>query len=211
MDKTKILEGLKMLKEAFMKAKETFKDVKLKDGVTIFRYDGDMPAVGMEVVVVTADGALPAPDGDYEFEDGTKVNIAGGLIASVTPAAAPADPNAPPTPAAMTEAQAKSVIESVITERHYINQETFDAKFVELEKEKETFETAKKETETKIAGLEKEVEKLTLNFKSALDLIEKIAELPSAPAADPKKPFNLSQFKSDFKKDLEELHYKKED
>ena len=61
--------------------KETFVDAKLMDG-TIIRYES--LEVGMPLMVIDEAGnELPAPDGEHELEDGTKVTVEGGIITEI--------------------------------------------------------------------------------------------------------------------------------
>lgn len=61
--------------------KETFVDAKLIDG-TIIRYES--LEVGMPLMVIDEAGnELPAPDGEHELEDGTKVKVEGGIIIEI--------------------------------------------------------------------------------------------------------------------------------
>ena len=84
MDKSKLLEGLKKIKEAFQTAQK-FVDAKLNDGVTIVRYDAEKLDIGVAVLAVTGQGAIAIPDGDYTLEDGTMFTISGGVVSAVTP------------------------------------------------------------------------------------------------------------------------------
>lgn len=58
-----------------------FVDAKLEDGTEI-KVDGEL-AEGNEVVVVTEEAEIPAPDGVHTLEDGTKVETAEGVIVDV--------------------------------------------------------------------------------------------------------------------------------
>ena len=62
--------------------KEIFVDAKLVDGTQI-KVEGDRLMEGAKVVVVTAEGEIPAPDGVHELEDGTKVETKEGVIARI--------------------------------------------------------------------------------------------------------------------------------
>lgn len=67
---------------------------KLKDGTDI-TISIDDPAVSMEPDMgdaVMIAGA-PAPDGELELEDGTKITVAGGIISQVTPIAPATQPD----------------------------------------------------------------------------------------------------------------------
>ena len=65
--------------------KEIFVDAKLKDGTQI-KVEGDSVIEGAKVMVVTAEGELPAPDGVHELEDGSKVETKDGVIVKLEPA-----------------------------------------------------------------------------------------------------------------------------
>lgn len=62
--------------------KEIFVDAKLVDGTQI-KVSGDSLVEGAKVVVVTAEGEIPAPDGVHELEDGTKVETKDGIVAKI--------------------------------------------------------------------------------------------------------------------------------
>jgi hypothetical protein len=68
--------------------KEIFVDAKLVDGTQI-KVEGDGLMEGAKVVVVTAEGEIPAPDGVHELEDGTKVETKEGVIARIEEKEAP--------------------------------------------------------------------------------------------------------------------------
>lgn len=70
--------------------KEIFVDAKLVDGTAI-KVEGDSLAEGAKVVVVTAEGEIPAPDGVHELEDGTKVETKDGIIAKIEEVVADAE------------------------------------------------------------------------------------------------------------------------
>lgn len=62
--------------------KQIFVDAKLVDGTPI-KVEGESLMEGAKVVVVTAEGEIPAPDGVHELEDGTKVETKEGVIARI--------------------------------------------------------------------------------------------------------------------------------
>lgn len=68
-----------------------FAEAKLADG-TVLMISGDEIAVGAEVVVSTEEGQIPAPDGEYELEDGSVLIVIDGLVSELRPAQAPAEP-----------------------------------------------------------------------------------------------------------------------
>lgn len=53
----------------------------LKDGTQI-KWDGEL-AVGTEILVVTAEGEIPAPDATHELENGTLVTTANGVVSEI--------------------------------------------------------------------------------------------------------------------------------
>ena len=79
------IEKLKGLIEKFnvepIATEQSFTEAKLMDGVTIVQYDAEELAQGMPVNVVTPEGILPMPDGEYVMEDGSKLVVMGGLVA----------------------------------------------------------------------------------------------------------------------------------
>lgn len=219
MDKEKLKEAFKNLKEALFASEQKFKEAKLNDGVTVIRYDGDMPAVGMAVMAITEQGELPLPDGDYVLEDGTAMTVAGGVITACTPpeAAQGGDQGAPPatsTPQAaaqMTEGQAKTIIESIVKESRFAEDiAELKESVAALKKERETFSTQKEEDKKTIESLQEELKKSKDLMVKAIELFEKIGEEDSAAPAEGahSKKFNVKEFKSEFKKDLQTLNQK---
>lgn len=71
--------------------KELFIDAKLIDGTEI-KVEGDSLAAGAKVVVKTAEGEIPAPDGTHELSSGEKVTTVGGVIESIEEVAQPMNP-----------------------------------------------------------------------------------------------------------------------
>jgi len=72
--------------------RELFIDAKLIDGTEI-KVEGDSLVQGAKVVVKTAEGEIPAPDGTHELEDGTKVRTVGGVIEQIDEVAEPMNPS----------------------------------------------------------------------------------------------------------------------
>jgi len=113
----KLKEAFAAFKPEEVTTEETFGMATLPDG-SILKWDGE-PAVGTPVMVETAEGDVPAADGEYTLEDMTTIVIVGGVIAEIkkveseveveTPEAIA--PVAPVAPAEMP--MAKEVIERV--------------------------------------------------------------------------------------------------
>jgi len=145
--------------------------MKLADGVTIL--EADSFEAGMEVYVVTPDGNVPVPVGEYELENGMILVVATeGMIEEIKEVTAEEEvvtPEAPeeatggePAEEAQMERQPKRTIESVVKEHHFSSEiETLKA---ELSKLKEENETLSKEIESKKVELSTPaVEAITYN------------------------------------------------
>lgn len=201
--------------------KETFTDVKTTDGM-IISYDGDMPAQGMPLFIMTEQGRLPAPDGEYELEDGSSIVSVGGLIAEVKPteAEAPVAPDATATPDANApvppaqpqangsmDTKPKRVIKSQV-EEHVFNafKDEVAAKFAELT---EKFSKESEELKAENKGLS---EKLALSMEFNAKLSDVLKEISDAPSTTPtekiSKPFDMSAQRKAFKEDLKALDAK---
>jgi len=222
MDKVKILDALKNLKEAFL-SKEKFMDAKLADGTTIIRYDAEGISIGLPILVVTDTGAIAIPDGDFTTENGDKFTTSGGIVTAYVEAPEPIEPVEPVEPVeptvgqSMTEAQAKSIIESVIKESHFVREDFVINKINESIESKnkevtEGFVTQKTNSEKEISELKLKCESLDFKFKKAIELIEKIAELPSGSPAEKSKEkvaFDLHLHKKAFREDLDKISTEK--
>ena len=123
----------------------------LVDGTEI-QWEGEL-AVGVAIFVVTNEGLVPAPDATHEVEGGMLVTTEGGLVTEIVEPAAEVE----------VEIEAKE--------------------FAKME----AFEIAVAELKAAIADLNSKVEKYGEKFSAqseavmkAVDLVEAIAELPSA-------------------------------
>ena len=59
-----------------------FGELTLVDG-TVIKYEGDAPAEGMPLIVVTPEGEVPAPDGVHETDSGLLITTKDGVIVSI--------------------------------------------------------------------------------------------------------------------------------
>jgi hypothetical protein len=66
------------------KPEQEFKEAKLADGVTIVTWDGEL--LGADLMVVSEEGKIPAPDGDHTLESGEIVTVADGKVINIEPA-----------------------------------------------------------------------------------------------------------------------------
>jgi hypothetical protein len=171
-------EAIKRIKIALgmEKPEQEFKEAKLADGVTIVTWDGEL--LGADLMVISEEGKIPAPDGDHTLESGEIVTVADGKVINITPAK-----------------EEEEEIEIELAE---------DAE-VEAEVESEDYDMKSvvsmlKECMTKIEMLEKKMGETKMeekveeamsainNHKDAfvqlVDLVDKIAKLPSEEPAE---------------------------
>ena len=62
---------------------QIFGEIKTADGELTLTYEGEEFTVGTEIFVITADGNVPAPDGEHMLEGGIKIETEGGVITSI--------------------------------------------------------------------------------------------------------------------------------
>jgi len=207
------LDKLKGIVEKFSGTEQKFKDVKLNDGTTIVSYDGDMPAQGMPLFVVTPEGRIPAPDGEHVTEDGTTLVVIGGLIAEVKEAEVETEEGAAPveTPAAApveSAAAPKRVIKSQV-EEHVFSLEIEGVEPISVD-----FSSMFTAFNEKFAALEKENTELKAEFAKAAEfktevikLVSEIGDQPAAEATEKevnkfKKKMSLKEAQEQFKNAL---------
>jgi Asp-tRNA(Asn)/Glu-tRNA(Gln) amidotransferase C subunit len=170
-----------------------FGEGKLKTGELLV-WEGDSLAQGVAIMIETPEGLLPAPDGVHELEDGSMVEVSGGIVTAVKPAEAEtpeAETPAVTAPVAeqsapSTSQAAKAVIESTIKETRFSKEEAEDleAKFTE---QSESINT-----------LSKKVNELTNQLTAVFELVQKISEQPAEqPAEKPKHPLAFARAKQD--------------
>ena len=152
--------------------------MKLEDGITIVEAEAFEP--DYSIGIVTADGIVPLPVGEYTLEDGKILVVAvEGIIAEVKdamPAEAPEAPEAPVNVTVEADTQApqpKRVVESV-------SKETF---FAEIEKLKVEFSAQIEELKSVKAELESvkaENKALEVKLNSQEEGAEPIVQNPEA-------------------------------
>lgn len=139
----------------------------LVDG-TVIEWEGDL-AVGTAIMVQTGDGLIPAPDATHEVEGGMLVTTVGGIVTEIV------------------EPENEVEIE-VETSAEFATVESFNSlmdKFNEMVSRLEAIEKRASEQESKFNSMREA-------FSKTVDLVEKVAELPSdeptkAPAKVSKK------------------------
>ena len=137
----------------------------LVDG-TIVEYDGEL-AVGTEIFVQTGEGLIPAPDAVHEVEGGLLVTTEGGIVTEIV------------------EPVAEVALEEVIVE---VPEEVSTIVTTEV---LEAIAEAISPVLEEIAMLKEEMKRMKKGFSKTVDLVEKVANLPSE---DPiKAPARLSK------------------
>ena len=157
------LSGLvsKFNAEPTTETKETFVDAKLMDG-TIIRYES--LEVGMPLLVIDEAGnELPAPDGEHELEDGTKVTVEAGIITEV----ASKEEEAPEEEEAPIE-QPMAAVETVSKEDF----ETLKNEVADLKTKFEEFSTINETLSADNIAMKEIV-------KETFSIVEKLANVPT--------------------------------
>lgn len=179
--KEKVKNFLPEIKKLIFGEDRKFKDAKMKDG-TIIRYDGETPAQGMPLFVVTEGGEIAAPTGDYLMEDGAVIMAIDGVITEVKPAA----PESAPKPEEMQESEEdriKKVIETKVKEQYFSLEEKITA------------------LETKNTELAGKLEAYKMASEKTVTLLEEFSAAPSETPTE--KPSSQPNFKlSEFAKSI---------
>jgi hypothetical protein len=151
------------------KPAQEFKEAKLADGVTIVTWEGELE--GAELMIVSEEGKIPAPDGDHTLESGEVVTVADGKVTSVTEA---------------KEEKEEVEIELEKEEKKDYDMESMNTMLKECMAKIEMLE--KKMGETKVEDkIEEAMSAISAQkeaFTSLVDVVDKIAKLPSDAPAD---------------------------
>jgi hypothetical protein len=149
MNKENIINAINTIK-TYLGMEVKLEQMKLADGVTILEFDS--LEVGKEIFVVSENGNVPLPMGEYELEDGNILEVyEDGIIGEVKskeeeqPPLEEEEP-AMPVEASVEQPQAvKKVIKSTIEEQHFAEIEKLKAEIVELKSMIEQKEEVKEE------------------------------------------------------------------
>ena len=200
-------EGIEKLKgliekfnvEPIVTTEQSFTEAKLMDGVTIVQYDAEELAQGMPVNVVTPEGILPMPDGEYVMEDGSKLVVMGGLVAEYEKAEAmpEGETNAP---AAVATTPATGEMEIKTAPKRVIKSQVEEHIFsLELE----GFEPIKVDFSSMFKALVAENKALKDINKEMFGIVKAISNEPSvAPTEKVNKPFSVKDQRASFKADI---------
>ncbi len=149
MSKENIINAINTIK-TYLGMEVKLAQMKLADGVTFLEFDS--LEVGKEIFVVSENGNVPLPMGEYELEDGNILEVyEDGIIGEVKskeeeqPPLEEEEP-AMPVEASVEQPQAvKKVIKSTIEEQHFAEIEKLKAEIVELKSMIEQKEEVKEE------------------------------------------------------------------
>lgn len=156
----------------------------LADGTTKVKYDTPTLTQGSIVTVVSPEGELPMPAGEYQLQDGSSITVVNtdgkSVVESMKPATAPAAPAQP----AMQSAEPVTVAQ--IAEINKILQ-GYKENFSKQATEKESLKKELEATNLKFTALEK-------NVTAFMQAFSEIIETPSA--APIEVPKNAQKTKS---------------
>ena len=190
--------------EPIVTTEQKFVDAKLKDGVTIIRYEADVLATGVVVSIVDETGAaLPLPKGDYVLEDGSTFSVVDdlGTIDNVVLAEAEVQtpegetPPAPVQETAATPTAPKRVIKSQV-EEHVFSLEI------------EGVEPIKVDFSSMFTAKDKEIADLKELNVQMFEVVKQLSELPTKTPTESKQKFSASDSKKSFKESMRELEEK---
>lgn len=153
--------------------------MKLEDGITVVEAESFEPEYS--IGIVTPDGIVPMPVGEYELEDGSMVKVeVEGVIASIGPKAeevgpeneaAPEEVVAPEMEAEASAPQPKRIVESVSKETFFESQlAELKAELDALKAENEALKLSAqaKEEAIELASQEEGAEPLAFNPESEI-------------------------------------------
>lgn len=145
--------------------KELFIDAKLVDGTEI-KVEGDSLVQGAKVVVKTAEGDIPAPDGTHELADGTKVRTVNGIIEQIDEVAEPMNPSEGDT-ANNQEMEDAQVVADEIKDQEEVGVENEEdvAKNIEVELY-DMLKQMLKKMEEKMGNIESKVSSMQSEFNA---------------------------------------------
>jgi hypothetical protein len=143
----------------------------LVDG-TVIEWEGEL-AVGTEIFVQTGEGLIPAPDATHEVEGGLLVSTEGGVVTEIV------------EPTETIEDEFEDVAEVVEEVSAVVTAEVLEA-----------IAEAIAPVLQEVAMLKEEMKKMKSGFSMTVDLVEKVANLPSDEPI--KAPAKLSKKEEQF-------------
>lgn len=152
-----------------------------KSGDLILRVEADAFAPKLPLLVVTPDGPIAAEDGEYILEDGTKLEVIGGIIEEVS---APEVDLGEHTPEEVVEEKMEVVadLEPAVDETGEIKKEevmgdkSIEEKMAEMEEKVEEMKNKMKEMESVVEEMKSTTKEMASFSKSVSDKIETFVE-----------------------------------
>jgi hypothetical protein len=146
---------------------QEFKEAKLADGVTIVTWEGELE--GAELMVVSEEGKIPAPDGEHTLESGEVVTVSEGKVTSVTPAKEVEDE---------VEVELKKTEDYDMASINTMLKECMSK--IEMLEKKMGESSVEKKVDEAMSAIDSHKEA----FTQLVELVDKIAKLPSDEPAD---------------------------
>ena len=141
--------------------------MKLEDGITVIEAEEFAP--DFSVGIVTADGIVPMPVGEYKLEDGMILVVAvEGIIAEIKEAEVEVEDEVAPeevvAPELAEEApKAKRIVESVSKETFFAEIEKLRSEFSLIKQENEELKAANQALKVEMSSIEEGAEPLSHN------------------------------------------------
>lgn len=150
---------------------QEFKEAKLADGVTIVTWEGELE--GAELMIITEEGKIPAPDGNHTLESGEIVTVAEGKVVSIEPAKEEVEVENPEVEVelAATEEYDMATINTMLKEC---------MSKIEMLEKKMGESTIEKKVDEAMSAITSHKEA----FTQLVELVDRIAKLPSEEPAD---------------------------
>lgn len=157
-------------------AEQNFGEIKTADGELTLTYEGDEFTVGTEIFVVTADGNVPAPDGEHKLEGGIEIETEGGVITSIE-----REEEELPEVADETTAGEYPKEEEMSEESTSETEENFEEDEDKMEEKEEEIVMAIAETILPvIEEMKKDIEELKSKFSATEKKVDTFASQPAA-------------------------------
>jgi hypothetical protein len=173
-----VKELLSKLKEIFSEESTmSFEEAKLADGITIVKWEGPL-AEGTSVVVVSESGEVPAPDGEHELQDGRKITVENGKVTALVMPETPIE-----TPEAPVEIEIEAASETKV-------EEMLSAMEAKVAKMEEVVAALEAKIAEKMGTTEEKMNSQKEAFSKLVEIVEKLADAPSAEVEA--KPFNVN-------------------
>jgi Asp-tRNA(Asn)/Glu-tRNA(Gln) amidotransferase C subunit len=166
------------LRKFSVQAPQSFADYTLEDG-TVVRVDGEL-VEGTEVYVIADETVIPAPDGTHTIPDVGTIVTVGGKITEVQ-----ATPAAEPVAEVEVEAEITPEVATEVVEEIADAYPTMTPEVVTeiVAKHLQAIMDELKAAMTELGAQRKKMEAMASHMTTMADIVEKVSDLPTAPAA----------------------------